>query len=173
MANIGLEGFCLYKPETWLPVLGNWCGPGWSAGKRTSPGEEPDFGVPAEGQVDGACKQHDQEYTNADKQPWPDSQLQKLQADWQLLQNLAAMDWSTLSNVEAAYAQAMGYIFALKMVGVDLASIGLDPIADTVSNLLGQINEEYKNKSGRESNEREKVSGTFSGGRLNDCRLLH
>lgn len=33
--SISIEGFSLTTPSTWVPVFGNYCGPGWSSGKRT------------------------------------------------------------------------------------------------------------------------------------------
>ena len=109
---IGLPGFSLLNPSTWIPTFGNWCGPGWSAGERTT-GKLTAQQIAVGGisindrpsPVDLACKAHDLAYEAAAGQP-NEKQL-ILQADVRLEQDIAALPWSSLTVQESAYVATL------------------------------------------------------------------
>jgi hypothetical protein len=135
-ANISFEGFNLFLSSTWVPVFGNWCGPGWSGGVRTI---NPDFSVRPitiggrESPVDTACFNHDFAYYSAMGKP--DEALLILQADLQLRRDISVLDWGSLSSSEQKYAKLMDVTFAAKIATVDSVSVRISEIL-TESNAL-------------------------------------
>ena len=134
-ANISIEGFDLFSPSTWVPVFGNWGGPGWSGGVRTD--GEPDWsvlpvlivlpdGTTYRSPVDAACYKHDRAYYEA--KGLPDEATRILQADLQLRRDIAALDWGSLSASEQTYAVLADVAFAAKIAAVDTVSVLVEQI---------------------------------------------
>lgn len=130
-----------------IPNFGNFGGPGWANGHRLADGEPVDenievatnkFNQPS--QVDQACKDHDIAYQNAEKpenQPY-EYQL-KLEADRQLLREIAALDFSTLDNQEMLYAGMVAVAFAVKIELEDRPLAGLEAIQNEARALRDAI----------------------------------
>jgi len=102
---IGIKGFSILDPSTWLPVFGNWGGPGWSGGQRTTeplsdvllnigaieiPGRD---GQDRQSPLDAIFKVHDINYSVANG--LPNEASLKFQADLQLMQGIAGLSLST------------------------------------------------------------------------------
>jgi len=153
MANIGFPDFSIFDPSSWIPTFGNWCGPGWSGGQRTS---EPDFGVDPKvvdgrpSPVDAACKVHDQAYYDAAGQL--DEATQILNADIELLRTIASLDWSAMSAEEQTYAALTALAFDEKIGGWDLPTAGLETIQNEASALFDQIKQQFEVASGTNIN---------------------
>lgn len=88
--------FKFNDPTTWLPTFGNWCGPDWSAGaKSTTPQLTTNQLLTGPTRVNGQdslidilCKAHDKAYSDAYGQP--NSRMLILKADVSLEKGLAA-----------------------------------------------------------------------------------
>ena len=136
MADQLFPGFNLLNPVTYVPVFGNWCGPSWSAGQRTSgvltaeqllvggltvTGAD---GIRRQSLVDLACKAHDIEYSAAEGKP--NQALLTLQADLTLVQSVSTLNWNQLNSNEKVYAGAMAAAFIAKLASVDVLGLFVD-----------------------------------------------
>ena len=90
---------------------GNYCGPGWTGGEYTTPGEKSDFSAPFVNELDAACKIHDKAYENAK------SIQDRLVADEQLIEAVKQLhDQGLLPDAEARqYASDLIAAFTIKM----------------------------------------------------------
>lgn len=116
----GWEGVSARDPESWVPVFGKWCGPGWSAGERikTIEDKHKEVGVAIDpdtdrkSPIDELCKIHDFAYQKAKGKP--DEIEQKLRADLILLKSLAALNQDELTQQEKQYFCLMELYFEAK-----------------------------------------------------------
>jgi len=147
-AYIGWNGFSIADGNSWVPTYGNWAGPGYSGGERT---ETPNEAIgPAKNaigeisQVDAAAKTHDLSYHNAQGKP-NEAEL-KVEADMQLLCDLANADTSKMSADEAFYASLIAREFSQK-IALDLHKLGLDTDPAYISkiNEANQLSSDIKN----------------------------
>ncbi len=146
-------------PTTWLPTFGKWCGPGWSAGiKTTTPQLTADQkavlptkisinGQERESPVDAACRKHDFAYSDAYGQP--DAKLQILKADVQLEKDLAAMSWSSLTPAEKTYASLMAPAFLVKIQAADVVGAGIETLKTQASSAFDSIKSSGNDPSGK------------------------
>ncbi|MBI4937740.1 MAG: hypothetical protein HY846_05915 [Nitrosomonadales bacterium] len=150
--------------ELLVPIFGNYCGPGWSDGHRLDPGEIPTFthppkellgpdGVLRPSPPDVLCLAHDQAYAAAVGSP-NEYQLQ-LQADINLLNGIAAMDWSGLSALESAYSGLMAVAFVAKIGAVDIPGTIYENIKsaaistwDGIKNAFNPVGQSYADANG-------------------------
>lgn len=67
MPGVAINVGSPYNVADYVPIYGNYCGPGWTGGQRTTPGasqnDNPPLPVDA---IDALCKQHDDRYTIAE-----------------------------------------------------------------------------------------------------------
>lgn len=142
---ITLPTFQAMDPSSYLPRFGNWCGPGWSAGRETTSLTTADLNVGAmvvpgadgtlrASPVDALCKTHDIAYAQA--QGASDQASQILNADVNLETGISHLDFSKLSGIEKTYAYAMFDAFKLKIDTVDTVNKGYE---DLINSLLGNI----------------------------------
>lgn len=116
------EGFSFRDFESFVPVFGKWCGPGWSAGKRQASFDQHDLDSGAaenpttkkDSPIDAICVDHDDDYQRAEG--LPDEANRKLAADIVLLERLARLDKSRLTREEIQYCFAMEYLFNLMTI---------------------------------------------------------
>lgn len=110
--------FALTDSDSWFPVFGKWCGPGYSAGRRIKIIDESDKETePAThpftkrvSPIDLLCKEHDLEYERAKGRA---DEAVKLAADIVLLNKLRQLDENELTPEEIFYRFAMEYLFNL------------------------------------------------------------
>lgn len=130
---------------TWLPTFGKWCGPGWSAGEKTTAPTltKEQMEVSASyingrfSPVDALCKAHDIAYSKAYGQP--DEKFQILKADVDLEKGLAGLNWSGLTKGEAAYASLMSVAFISKITTVDASGVAVDALKNAAKEFYSLI----------------------------------
>jgi hypothetical protein len=132
--SMNVENFTIFDMQTWLPVYGNWCGPGWSAGQRDQAltiqqmRDSPVFQHP-NGQasvIDAICKEHDIAYAEAEGQA-NESVLVAL-ADIALLRALMNVNFLALPQQEVTYATLMAYAFFQKSWMINLPRVGVEAL---------------------------------------------
>jgi hypothetical protein len=119
-------------PDTWIPVFGKWCGPGWSAGERiktfgprhqeVSPVTHPHTG--RESPIDALCKIHDLAYQDAEGKKY--EILLKFQADGKLLKDLARLNKDELTQEEKIYSFLIEWGFKLKQWYIKFIHRGIE-----------------------------------------------
>ena len=149
-----VDGFIFFDAQSWLPVYGLWCGPGWSAGQRDaqmsvsqmiqSPVLVHPNGV--ESVVDAICKAHDIAYAQAAGQPNEASLV--ADADVALLEALSAVDFHSLPSQESAYATFMAFAFYQKLVMIDLPRMGFEAVWNKIKALAAWVASKLAGLSG-------------------------
>lgn len=110
-----------------LPTYGNWGGPGWSAGKRTQPGEKIDWDFPVRDGLDALFKAHDWAYYLAEEKAKTDPAAASqiiFNADIALMRDIASGNWDS-GLYGALYAPLAELAFGAKSLW-DLANIVID-----------------------------------------------
>ncbi len=169
-ANISIEGFNPLSSSTWIPVFGNYCGPGWSSGYRT---DSPDWSIlpitinGRPSMVDAACYSHDVRYSEAIGQP--NEAYLILEADLQLRRDIAAMDFSSMTFSEKAYTVLMDMAFAIKIATVDLIGVVVEGIKNASTQLgyvgdkngIGLLGQSYSDAQGNSFSCAQDQSGNY------------
>lgn len=174
--NYGIRwaNFTLTDADSWFPVFGKWCGPGYSAGKRTKIMGKHDAEVSpvvypstrSVSPIDRLCKEHDLEYERAKGRP--DEAAIKLAADIVLLNALRQLDENALTRGEILYRFAMEYVFNLitlvpRTVLPKHSYTHLTSLTDETKKLMGDIAYTLVAKSARKINELRRVDSYASG----------
>ncbi len=162
------EGFSFRDLESWLPVFGKWCGPGWSAGKRikTIGNDEVTIShaiIPdthEDSPIDTICKEHDIAYEMARGKI--DEATRKLAADIVLLEKLARLDKSKLSREEKQYCFAMEYLFNLltiipRAILSEESYTQTEPLDEETQKQIAQTTQTLFEESAKKINELMKV----------------
>lgn len=139
--SVGVDGFIIFDASAWMPVYGEWCGPGWSAGQRNPNMTiqqmlgSPVLMLPG-GQtsvIDTICKAHDIAYVKASGQP--DEAYLIAEADSILLEALRAVDFKSLPAQEGGYATFMAFAFYHKLMIIDLPRAGIEALWNRIKDL--------------------------------------
>lgn len=152
--STSIDGFTIVDPQTWLPVYGLWCGPGWSAGQRNADltvqqMQASDVFRHADGSasvIDEICKAHDIAYKLAEGQPNEAALIG--QADVQLLRSMAHVDFNSLPMQEKAYALLMTFTFYQKLLLIDIPRAGVEAIWAGVQEIAAWIDSKLEGLSG-------------------------
>lgn len=119
--KIRWANFSLSDPESWVPVFGKWCGPGYSDGKRQKvfdpsseklePAKRPK--TDEDNPIDLRCMQHDVNYLNV--QDLPDEWQRTLAYDIIIRDEIRQLDPSRLTEEERLYRFALLQLFDTKI----------------------------------------------------------
>lgn len=139
-----------YNAADYLPVHGNYCGPGWTGGQRVRPGQAGNFDVEPADYIDRLCKEHDQAYAQAADTANPAMAANiVLEADTNLVRDaynlLARGEYkgstidSPLSMDEMVYAQLTIDAFVMKITTVDSANVIKGEMQGILKDLVDSI----------------------------------
>ncbi|CAB3636186.1 MAG: hypothetical protein J0I68_05155 [Achromobacter sp.] len=143
--STGVDGFTVFDASAWMPVYGEWCGPGWSAGQR-NPNitiqqmlDSPVLMLPG-GQasvIDTICKAHDIAYAKAAGQP--NEAYLIAEADRALLEALREVDFKSLPEQESGYATFMAFAFYHKLMIIDWPRAGVEALWEKIKSLTAWV----------------------------------
>lgn len=148
--NIEFRGLRLDSVSTWVPVMGEFCGPGWSAGTREPVQTQELYRAPEavshieNGQkiasaLDKICKRHDISFSEA-KGKINEAEL-KFMADIVMIDDIKA-NFDLMEDSEKNYAKAAVVLFSTKLVAVDVPSILQEKMKNSVVEFLEKVNQD-------------------------------
>jgi hypothetical protein len=151
MPGISINVANPYNASDYVPIYGNYCGPGWTGGQRNGS----NFNVPAIDAVDRACREHDWQYLVASYTPNPTDAARIIaNADFALLKTASTLlaenmrpntpSADILSSAGLAYTGLMIDAFAVKALTIDSANV----IKGDIQNALQGLSDFIKSRSG-------------------------
>lgn len=149
IGSLSFNGLSLLKPATWIPIFGNFCGPGWTAGTREKITDVSDIkntppirikwpdGSFKPSLLDEICQDHDQSYFFAEGKP--NEYILKAKADSYFVDRIEK-NFELFSELEKPYASLAGPLFSAKYSVVDKPTVDLlnfiDKINHSIENLI-------------------------------------
>lgn len=155
MPGISINVANRYNASDYVPIYGNYCGPGWTGGERVDANAPGDFSVPPVDAIDALCKVHDEQYGLAAITSDPAAAARIIaNADMALLRDASTLlaknmlpDVSINDRLDAsglAYTQLAIDAFAVKALTIDSVNV----IKGEVQNMLQGLSDFIKSRSG-------------------------